>query len=65
MSKKFPIPVAAFKPAANEWKAPEATGLFEQIFDSNEPRLRKRRMDPTNYVFHRERTTKSATPCQH
>ena len=54
MSEQFPIPVAALAPAGNEWMKPETPSIFDSVFESADPHVRKRRTDPTYYIFHRE-----------
>ena len=54
MSEQFPIPVAALVPAAIEWMKPETPSVFDRVFDSADPHVRKRRTDPSYYNFHRK-----------
>ena len=62
MSEQFPIPVAALAPAANEWMKPETPSMFDGVFDSADPHVRKRRTDPSYYNFHREESDEGRNP---
>jgi hypothetical protein len=33
---------------------PETPSIFDSVFESADPHVRKRRTDPTYYIFHRE-----------